>query len=74
MRVCSVWSGLLVRHRACACGRRVLSSLEGRGFSAQTSRQNNAYVSSCSALVRERLSDTLRLLGRALYVSVRAYR
>ncbi|KAA0715284.1 Pyruvate kinase PKM [Triplophysa tibetana] len=74
MRVCCVRSGLLVQHWARACALRVLSSLDGRGFSAQTSPQHNAYVSSCSARVRDRLSDTLRLLGRVLFVSVRAYR
>lgn len=74
MRVCSVRSGLLVQHRARVCALRVLFSLERRGFSALTSLQHNAYVTSCSARVRERLSDTLRLLGRVLYVSVRAYR
>nr|XP_055030023.1 pyruvate kinase PKM isoform X1 [Misgurnus anguillicaudatus] len=86
MWVCRFRTGLLVQDRACTYGLRVLSSLERRGFKAQTSQQHikccviwaSVYV--CSGRVGERLSDTLKFPCRALVgsqdfcVSLRAYR
>ncbi|XP_055030023.2 pyruvate kinase PKM isoform X1 [Misgurnus anguillicaudatus] len=86
MWVCRFRTGLLVQDRACTYGLGVLSSLERRGFKAQTSQQHikccviwaSVYV--CSGRVGERLSDTLKFPCRALVgsqdfcVSLRAYR
>ncbi|XP_058607978.1 pyruvate kinase PKM isoform X1 [Onychostoma macrolepis] len=63
---------LLVQDSKRACDLRVLSSLKGRGFSAQTPRQHDvcgfilASVCVCSAVIGARRSRTLALLRRAL--------
>lgn len=63
---------LLVQDGKRACDLRVLSSLKGRGFSAQTPRQLDACgfilasVGVCSAVIEERRSHTLALTCRAL--------
>ncbi|XDV28476.1 hypothetical protein PO909_031781 [Leuciscus waleckii] len=83
----SLSKGLLVQDSACTCGLRVLSSLKGRGFSAQTPQQCNACcfilagVPFGSAVFGERRSHTLGFLWKVLTdtrclvsLSRRAYR